>query len=149
MAISEDEVLALMSRFHQVGMIEKGDAAAQAAFFLHPEPRVYVPHGEDLSLQTNYEIHQRLTDEVHIPLKPWTISQLCDDPERARAVGAVYWQGRVVGTPEGALIKVIVGEDWIVQRTPEGQLKIALYINPYHYFLPDSAPFELGVTASR
>lgn len=143
MAISEDEVLALMNRFHDVVMFEKGDAAAQAAFFLYPDPRICVPHGEDLTMQMNYEIHQKLTDEVHIPLQPWRITQLCADPERARAVGAVYWQGHTVGAPEGSLIKVVVGEDWIVQRTPQGDLKIALYINPYHYFLPDSEPFEI------
>jgi hypothetical protein len=85
-----------------------------------------------------------LTDEVHIPLDPWDVHEICGEPERARAVGAVYWQGRVVGAHKGSLIKVVVGEDWIVQRTPCGDLKIALYINPYHFFLPDSAPFELG-----
>ena len=42
-----------------------------------------------------------------------------------------------------AVIKVIVGEEWIVQRLPSGELKIALYINPYHRFLPDSAPFAI------
>ena len=36
MAITEDEVIALVERFHDVSMLEKGDAAAQAAFFLHP-----------------------------------------------------------------------------------------------------------------
>ncbi len=144
MAISEDDILELMNRFHEVVMIEKGNAASQAAFFLHPEPIIFVPHGRDITMQSNYEIHQRLTDEMHVPLKPWVVSQTCGDPERARAIGAVYWQGRVAGTSEGALIKVVVGEDWIVQRTPQGELKIALYINPYHYFLPDSAPFELG-----
>ena len=38
---------------------------------------------------------------------------------------------------------IVVGEDWIVQRAPCGELKIALYINPYHYFLPDSAQMDL------
>jgi len=36
-----------------------------------------------------------------------------------------------------------VGEDWIVQRLPSGELKIALYVNAYHHFLPDSAPIEI------
>ncbi len=44
---------------------------------------------------------------------------------------------------EDALIRVVVGEDWIVQRTSDGALKIVLYINPYHRFLPDSAPLDL------
>jgi hypothetical protein len=143
MAITKDEVLELMKRFHDVVMFQKGTGADQAAFFLHPEPRIFIPHGEDISLETNYEIHQKLTDEVHAPCGEWDIIPLSSEPERVRAIGAVYWQGRLVGSPEGALIKCIVGEDWIVQRTPSGDLKIALYINPYHHFLPDSAPIDL------
>ena len=98
---------------------------------------------EDISLQMNYEIHQRLVDEKHEPFPDWEITMLLGEPERVRAVGAVYWEGRVVGAPEGALIKCVVGEDWIVQRTPSGELKIALYINTYHYFLPGSARMNL------
>lgn len=144
MAITKDDVIDLMNRFHQVVMIDKGDAAAQAAFFLHPEPRIFVPHGEDISMQVNYEIHQRLADEKHLPFADWNITPLCDEPERARAVGAVYWQGRLVDGAADAIIKCVVGEDWIVQRLPSGELKIALYINSYHHFLPDSAPMKLG-----
>ena len=140
MAITKDEVIDLMHRFHQTVMIDKGDADAQAAYFVHPSPVIFVPNGEDITMQGNYEIHQRLTDEVHVPLDPWEITPLGSEPERARAVGAVYWEGRMVGGD--AVIKVVVGEDWIVQRTDDG-LKIALYINPYHRFLPDSAPFSL------
>ena len=40
------------------------------------EPRIFVSHGEDLSLQTNYEIHQKLTDERHIVLEPFNITPL-------------------------------------------------------------------------
>ncbi len=144
MAITKDDVLSLMNAFHDVVMLRKGTATEQSAFFLRrDEARVFVPHGEDLSLQTNYEIHQKLTDEVHIPLDPWEITELSRSPERARAVGAVYWEGRVVGAPD-AVIKVVVGEDWIVQREPGGDLKIVLYVNPYHHFLPDSAQIELN-----
>jgi hypothetical protein len=143
MAITKDDVIALMNEFHDVVMRRKGTAAEQAAFFLNPdEARVFVPHGEDLALQTNYEIHQKLTDEVHIPLEPLDVTMLSTEPERARAVGAVYWEGRLVDSAD-ALIKSVVGEDWIVQREPSGDLKIVLYINPYHHFLPDSAQIDL------
>ena len=143
MPITKDDVISLMNEFHDVVMRRKGTAAEQAAFFLNPdEARVFVPHGADLSLQTNYEIHQKLTDEVHIPLEPWDITALSTEPERARAVGAVYWEGRMVGSAD-AVIKSVVGEDWIVQREPSGDLKIVLYINPYHHFLPDSAQIDL------
>ena len=47
-------------------------------------------------------------------------------------------------SPTGALIKCYVGEDWIVQRIPSGELKIVLYINTYHQFLPDSAPITFA-----
>jgi hypothetical protein len=145
MAITKDDVISLMNAFHDVSMIQKGTAQEQAAFFLNPhEARVFVPHGEDLSMQTNYEIHQRLTDEVHVPLEPCEITELSTSPERARAVGAVYWEGRSVDAPD-AVIKAVVGEEWIVQRDASGDLKIVLYINPYHHFLPDSAQIDLRV----
>lgn len=144
MPITKDEVIALMNAFHDTVMFKKGTAAEQAAFFLHPEPRIFLPHGEDISLEANYEIHQRLTDEAHHPLQQWDITPLCDKPWRARAVGAVYWQGRLIDAGPDALIKCVVGEDWIVQRIASGELRIALYVNPYHHFLPDSAPIELG-----
>jgi hypothetical protein len=142
-AISKDEIIALMNAFHDVVMFDKGDAKAQGAFFIHSEPRIFIPHGEDLTMQKNYEIHQGLTDEKHIVVDPWNITQLCDLPQRARAVGAVYWEGRPTDGAAGGLIKCVVGEDWIVQRIPSGELKIALYINSYHHFLPDSAPIDL------
>jgi len=143
MAITKQEVVELVKRFHDVTMLEKGTGEDQAAFFLHPEPRIFILHGEDISLQQNYEIHQRLVDEVHAVCDQWQITQLSNSPERARAVGAVYWQGRLVDSDEDDVIKAIVGEDWIVQRVPGGELKIALYINSYHHFLPDSAPIDL------
>lgn len=142
MTISTEEIHDLETRFHHRVMQDKGDAAAQAAFFVHPEPRIIVLHGQDLSMQANFEIHQRLVDERHVFLPPWEVTPLSDDPERARAVGAVYWQGRVMGAASDAVIKVVVGQDWIVQRTEDG-LKFALYMNSYHWFLPDSAPFEI------
>lgn len=143
MTITKEEVIALMNKFHDVVMFDKGTGADQAAFFLHPEPRIYIPHGEDISLQTNYEIHQKLADELHVPMDEWEIIPLSSHPERVRAIGAVYWQGRLVNSPKEALIKCMVGEDWIVQRISSGELKIALYINSYHHFLPDSAPIDL------
>ena len=144
MTISKDEVLELMCAFHDVVMLDKGDAAAQGDFFLYPDPLIFIPHGEDLSLRKNHQIHQGLADEKHVPLDPWTITQLCDQPERARAIGAVYWEGRPIDSTTGKPIKCIVGEDWIVQRVEAGGLKIVLYINSYHRFLPDSAAIDLA-----
>lgn len=139
MPISLDEVLDLADRFHHLVQVEKGDAAAQAEFFLHPHPMIYLPHGADITLQQNYEIHQRLSNERCVNLLPWDFQVTSTEPERARATGNVYWEGVPVGASPGP-IKVIVGEDWIVERVGDGGLKIALYINPHHLVLPDSAP---------
>ncbi len=143
MAISLDDILDLSSRYHHVTGVEKGDASAQAEFFVHPNPVIYVEHASDLTLQANFEIHQDIGDEEFLHLEPWNVTQLCDDPERARAVGSVLWQGRQLGGERG-LIKVVVGEDWIVQRVPSGELKFALYINTHHHQLPDSVAFALA-----
>jgi hypothetical protein len=81
MTISKEEVVALPNAFHDVST--KGGAAAdQAKFFLYPEPRIFVPHGEDLTLQANYEIHLKLTDERHIAAEQWETTPLNDSPER-------------------------------------------------------------------
>jgi hypothetical protein len=141
-AITKDDVIELVNRFHNVVMLEKGSGAEQASFFLRPdEARIIVHHGEDLSADDNHDVHQKLTDERHTPLEPWDIIPLSSEPERARAIGAVYWEGRIVGTDD--VVKCVVGEDWIVQRDVSGTLKIAVYVNPYHYFLPDSAALDL------
>jgi hypothetical protein len=144
MAISLDEILDLGARYHHVVGVEKGDAAAQAEFFLHSNPVICVAHASDLTLEANFESHRGITDEAFFHLEPWTVTQLCEQPERARAVGGVLWQGQPIGAEEQGLIKVVVGEDWIVQRVPTGELKFALYINTHHQLLPDSAPFSLA-----
>ena len=94
MAISLDEILDLGARYHHLVGVEKGDAAAQAAFFIHPDPIIYVEHASDLTLQANYESHQGMTDEQFFHLEPWNVIQFCAEPERARAVGGVLWQGQ-------------------------------------------------------
>ena len=87
MAIIKDEIIALAKRFHEVVMIDKGSAAQQAAFFLHPDPRIYILHGEDISMEQNYEIHQKLADERHEVCAEWQVTPLCEEPERVHAVG--------------------------------------------------------------
>jgi hypothetical protein len=142
MAITLDEALDLVTRFHHLTQIEKGDAAAQAAYFLYPDSIIYVPHGGDLTLQKNFEIHQGLTDERCVNLSPWDFQNTSASPERARITGNVYWEGKPVGGGQGPL-KVIVGEDWVIERVADGSLKIVLYINTHHQVLPDSAPFSV------
>lgn len=142
MTVSLEEVREFGERFHHVVGILKGDGDAQAAFFLHPEPRIIVAHGEDISAEGNWRIHQRIADEQFTWLDPWDLVQLSDEPERARATGAVLWEGRSLDDDAG-LVQVVVGEDWIVQRHADGGLRFALYINTYHHPLPGSAAMDI------
>ena len=68
---------------------------------------LFLLRGEDMTLQQNYELHRKLTDEKHWSVG-WDVTPLCDKPERARAVGAFYWQARVAGRPESELIKALL-----------------------------------------
>jgi len=63
-------------------------------------------------------------------------------PERVRATGTVYWQAELAGRPAPNVIKAVVGEDWILERTPSGGLMFVLYMNTFHHTLPDSAPLD-------
>ena len=65
------------------------------------------------------------------------------EPERARAVGAFYWQARLKGRPGSGLIEAYCFQDWIVQRMPSGELKFVVYINTDHSFLPGSATVDI------
>ena len=143
MAITHEDIVALASAFHDASMVKKSTAAEMAEFFLYPESRIFVLHGGDLTLQANYEIHQKLVDEIHWTVGTRDITPLGDNPERARVQGIVYWQGRHVDQADGALLKCYVGEDWVVERVPSGELKFVIYVNSFHRFLPDAAPIEI------
>ena len=43
-----------------------------------------------------------------------------------RAMGTVYWQAEFRGRPAPNVIKAVVGEDWILERTPSGELAFVL-----------------------
>ena len=72
MAITNEDIVALASAFHDASMVKKSTAAEMAEFFLYPELRIVVLHGGNLT------------------------------PELARAQGIVYWQGRHVEPADGA-----------------------------------------------
>lgn len=142
MAISLDEVQDLAVRFHQV-LSGGGTVEALQDFFAHPEGgRVFLLHGADVSLEENVELHKGFEDEHFIPMEPWSVTQLSTHPEKARLVGHIYWKAHPAGSPD-KLLESIVGEDWIVQRCADGQVRFVVYINSHHLLLPGSAPTGL------
>ena len=49
MAITNQDIVALASAFHDASMVKKSTAAEMAEFFLYPELRIFVLHGGNLT----------------------------------------------------------------------------------------------------
>ena len=142
MTITEAEVRALGDRFFQT-VADGGNAADQAAFFVFPESRIYVMEGgETIGFEQHQRLHRQWTNERHI-FGDFNLTLLNGAPERVRATGTVYWEAEYRDRPKPNVIKAVVGEDWIVERTPSGALKFVLYMNLFHHLLPGSAPLQL------
>jgi hypothetical protein len=140
--ISLDEVRDFGGRWFDTVM-NGGSAADQAEFFLDPNARIYIVwNGATLNLDEHHKLHARWINELHRS-GDFTLTALSASPERVRAVGSVYWQAEYKGRPAPNVIKAVVGEDWILERTPSGALKFVLYMNTFHHLLPDSAPLEI------
>jgi len=120
-----------------------GSTEEQAAFFLHPDSRIYVIHsGITINFPEHVTLHKQWINEFH-KFGEFELIPLNDSPSRVRAIGTVYWQAEYPNRPPPNLIKSVVGEDWILERTPSGELKFVLYINTFHHLLPDSASLSL------
>ena len=140
--ITLDEVHDFANRWFDT-VASGGSAADQAAFFLDPHARIYVlANGVTFGFVEHQKLHTRWINEIH-RLGHVTLTPLNVSPERARVTGSVYWQVEVVGRPAPNVIKAVVGEDWIIERKPSGDLSFVLYMNTFHHPLPDSAPLDL------
>ncbi len=120
-----------------------GTAAGQAAFFRDPHSRIYVlSNGATFDFEEHCKLHTQWINEVH-RFGHFDLLPLNASPERVRATGSVYWQAEIAGRPAPNVIKAVVGEDWILEKMPSGDLKFVLYANTFHHTLPDSAPLAL------
>jgi hypothetical protein len=140
--ITLDEVHDLANRWFDT-VARGGSAADQAAFFLDPHARIYVlANGVTFGFEEHQKLHTRWINEIH-RLGHVTLTPLNVSPERVRVTGSVYWQVEVAGRPAPNVIKAVLGEDWIIERKPSGDLSFVLYMNTFHHPLPDSAPLDL------
>ncbi len=140
--ITVDEVQDLGTKWFDAVM-NGASPADQAAFFLDPHARIHVlASGLTISFEEHHRLHAQWRNEVH-RFGPFHLTPLHASPERVRATGTVYWQAEIPGRPAPNVIKAVVGEDWILERTPSGSLAFVLYMNTFHHFLADSAPLEL------
>jgi hypothetical protein len=142
MTITLDEVIAFADKWF-LTVWGGGSAAAQAAFFLHPQSRIYVVQGgETISFEEHEKLHKQWTDEHHL-FGGFNLSVINTAPERVRATGTVYWDAQYRDRPPPNVIRAIVGEDWIIERILSGELRFVLYMNLFHHLLPGSAPLKL------
>lgn len=142
MAITLDEVLDHGARWFDT-VKSGGSAAAQAAFFIDPHSRIYVMEsGVAIGFADHQKLHAQWINESH-RFGDFSLTVLSATPDRVRATGTVYWQAEFPGRQPPNVIKAVVGEDWILERTPDGAIKFVLYMNGFHHLLPDSAPLDL------
>ncbi len=140
--ITLDEVKDFATRWFSTVM-NGGSAAEQAAYFLDPNSRIQILEiGVAYSFEEHHKLHAQWIDEVH-RLGPFVLTTLNTSPPRVRAIGTVYWEAELPGRPPPNVIKAVVGEDWIIERRPSGELAFVLYMNTFHHTLPDSAPLGL------
>jgi hypothetical protein len=139
--ITQDEVFTFGDKWFET-VTQFGTAQQQSAFFTHESPRIYVmSSGISIDMIEHEKLHQQWINEEH-GFGEFTITPLSNNPERVRAAGTVYWQASQKINPT-QIIKAIVGEDWIIERRPEGDLAFVLYMNTFHHLLPESAPLQL------
>ena len=128
--------------FHGVASDESGESIAR--LFRHPDARIHAANGQTFTLEEHRRLHTKWTDEKHL-LGTLHLTPISDDPPRVRAIGTVYWEAKYIEPPPAgpSLIKAVAGEDWIIERLPDGRLCFVLYWSSFYHPLPDSAPIRL------
>lgn len=138
MPITVEEVRALAGRWCEMLRKESGSVEERESYFVTPEPRIYVQEtGISLNMAEHAAFHSQFGRQV-LEIGDFTVTQLSEDPERARALGSLYWEAHY---PEGegrAPLRCVVGEDWLLERLPSGEVKFVLWLNTLHHFLPGS-----------
>lgn len=144
MPISLDEVLALGEAWCDT-LRNGGTVAGREAFFKFNPARIYVQEsGDAMTLDEHHAYHSQFARQI-LRLGDFVLAPLSDAPERARAIGSLYWEAHFPD-PATPPLRCIVGEDWIVERTADGTLKFVLWLNTMHHFLPDSGVERLDLT---
>ena len=94
-----------------------------------------------MTLEEHAAYHAQFSRQV-LRLGDFVVAQLSDRPERARAIGSLYWEAHFPDKNKAPL-RCIVGEDWIFERIPSGELRFVLWLNTMHHFLSESSVGKL------
>ncbi len=77
--------------------LRSGDAPAaeRAKFFLNSGPRIFIQEtGASLTLDEHAAYHSQFSTQI-ITIGDFTVTQLSTTPERARAIGSLYWEAHI------------------------------------------------------
>lgn len=134
--ISEDDVRALIEAWFGA-VADKLSLEDQQRFFA-PGVVIDTWAGVKVPLETQIAIHERLTDEAHV-VNSLNLETLADG--RVRAIADVTWEATKIG--DGGRIVADAGEDWTIERGPDGRCRFASYLTSSMQYRPGSAELDL------
>lgn len=138
--ISEQEVRDFVTRWFNA-VHSRMPLEQQRAFFA-PGVGIETWAGITLPLEAQVELHNHVTEESH-EFHWLKVNPLPDG--RAHATADLRWQAtKQTSTPGERRIRADCGEDWLIERGPDGQLRFARYLTSSMRYLPGSAELDLN-----
>ena len=117
---------------HAFWTIVRSGVHGSEAEHLFINPGILAPNGTWLPLEPHQALHRTLKDEVHKWVGDCSIRTLSENPERVQFNGTVHWEATIIHN--NARIVSEVGEQWIVERCNDGQLRFTNYwSNSFEY----------------
>jgi hypothetical protein len=126
---------------HEFWTIVRSGVHGSEAEHLFINPGVLAPCGEWIPLEPHQELHRNLSDEVHEWVGDSSIQVLSENPERVQFNGVVHWEATVKET--GDRIVSEVGEQWIIERCEDGNLRWTSYWSNSFTYADGSAELVL------
>ena len=126
---------------HDFWKIVRSGVDGSEAKHLFINPGILAPNGAWLELEPHQELHRGLSDEVHQWHDACTITVLSENPERVQFNGTVHWESTIKSSGERIVSEV--GEQWIVERCEDGQLRFTNYWSNSFEYADGSAVLSL------
>jgi hypothetical protein len=136
--ITEAEVRDLAARWFDA-VSAKLPIEQQYSFFA-PGVKIEIWDGGALSLAEQIALHDDLTEEDH-SIRALKLEPLADG--RVRATVDLHWEAARPADQSGETrIRADLGEEWIIERGPDGRLRYAGYLARTMRYLPGSAKLD-------
>ena len=103
-------------------------------------PGILIPNGQLVSLETHQARHLGFRDQSH-EWKDMTVTPICEEPQRALAIGTVAWEASFTDGRPGR-IKSVVGETWVIERCSDDARRWPRYWSKSIDLAPESAALD-------